>query len=184
MMIQITKNFKYSQHYSLSLSQLKLTEKNNYSSNFSKIIKIQINRGLGKFVDNKTIIKSSINEFRLITGQQPKLIYAKKSIAGFKLREKMVIGLTLTLRAEHMYSFFERLLDIALPQIPNFKGFSLQNFDTFGNYNFGISDQSIFPEIPYTLITKQLGFNITIVFLKKNKNINLSLLKKFNFPFS
>lgn len=178
-----TKNLKYSKYQSIPVSKCKLNKLNKNSINFSKIRKIIINRGLGNFAENKTVINSSINEFQLITGQKPNLIYAKKSIAGFKIRETMLIGLTSTLRTKRMYSFLDRLINLVLPQIPDFKGFPLTNFDLFGNYNFGIKDQSIFPEIDYENLNKQLGLNVTIVFVSKKKTININLLKAFDFPF-
>lgn len=150
---------------------------------FSTLLKITLNRGLGAFSDNKRVQQSSIDEFCLITGQYPKLIYSKNAIAGFKLRENLLIGLKVTLRSSRMYSFLDRLIHLAFPQIPDFKGCSSKNFDGSGNYNFGLSDQSIFPEVSYDKISEQLGFNITFVFSSLDPVQNLAFLKTLNFPF-
>lgn len=178
-----TKNYFYNTIFSTNLLKFNVKKDKYTSLQLSKILKITINRGLGKFYDNKLLSDQSIKEFRLITGQHPKLVYSKKAISGFKLREKVLIGLTVTLRKTFMYSFLDRLIHIALPQIPNFAGYSISNFDNFGNYNFGIKDQSIFPEIPYEDITQQLGFNVTIVFKQPQKALNLLTLKTLGFPF-
>lgn len=183
-MLLPTKNFYYFDYSVLNLLKFNLQIAKKDISNRSNLIQININRGLGKFSEHTNIHQQSIEEFRLIFGQHPKLIYAKKSIAGFKLRENVLIGLKVTLRKERMYSFLDKLIHLALPQISDFKGLSKTNFDSFGNYNFGITDQSIFPEIDYNKITEQLGFNITFVFLKKNNETNLALLNSFGFPFS
>jgi large subunit ribosomal protein L5 len=177
-----TKNFQYSK---LCLSNIYLNKVKTLNSSlfsFSQIIKLTINRGLGSSSFNKKLVNLSIEEFRAITGQHPKFIYAKKSIASFKLREKILIGLMVTLRKERMYSFLDRFIHLAVPQIQDFKGFSFRHFDSFGNYNFGIHDQGIFSEIPYEHIISQFGFNFTIVFLNKNKEKNILLLKNLGFP--
>jgi len=148
-----------------------------------KIVKIQINRGLGKAGQNPKILKKSIEEFRLITGQQPIITKAKKSIAGFKLREDMQLGLTVTLRKEKMYSFLERLINLALPRLRDFDGLYPNKFDKLGNYNFGINDQLIFPEINYDEVDQILGFNITIKTTAKTQIEGLALLKKMDLPF-
>lgn len=148
-----------------------------------KIKNIKINRGLGKAGQNSKILKKSIEEFRLITGQHPILTKAKKSIAGFKLREGMEIGLTVTLRKEKMYSFLEHLINLALPRLRDFDGLDPNKFDRDGNYNFGINDQLIFPEINYDDVDQMLGFNITIITTAKNQIEGLALLKTMGFPF-
>nr|BCL05873.1 ribosomal protein L5 [Pteridomonas sp. YPF1301] len=147
------------------------------------IKKICINRCLGNLAQNKVILQKSINEFCLITGQYPRSTYAKKSISGFKLREKTLIGLTTTLRKNRMYSFLIRLIHFALPQLRDFKGFSLKQFDTFGNYHFGIKNQVIFPELNSEDIPYLFGFNISIITSITNLNENISLLKSLDFPF-
>lgn len=183
-MLLKTQNFKSVNYSFFKLLISKFKKSDSLIFHVSKLIHITINRGLGKFSENKAIHKLSINEFRLISGQQPKVIYSKKSIAGFKLREKSLIGLKVTLRKERMYSFLDRLINLALPQISDFKGLLCTNFDSFGNYNFGILDQSIFPEIVSETIPEQLGFNVTFVFYVKNKKHNLTILKTLGFPFS
>lgn len=148
-----------------------------------KIEKIQINRGLGISAQNNKILKKSIDEFRLITGQQPLITKAKTSIAGFKVREEMELGLTVTLRGRKMYSFLERLINLALPRIRDFQGLDHKKFDGKGNYNFGINDQLIFPEIEYENVDQILGFNVSIVTNSKNSKESLILLKKIGLPF-
>jgi large subunit ribosomal protein L5 len=149
-----------------------------------KIEKIKINRGLGLSAQNSKILKKSIEEFRLITGQQPVLTKAKKSIAGFKVRENTELGITITLRREKMYSFLERLINLALPRIRDFQGLNSKNFDKNGNFTFGIKDQLIFPEIDFENVDQMLGFNVTIVTSAKNSKEGLNLLKKMGLPFN
>ena len=148
-----------------------------------KIEKIQINRGLGVASQNTKMLNKSIEEFRSITGQQPVVTKAKKSIAGFKLREEMELGVTVTLRKDRMYSFLDRVVNLALPRIRDFQGLDPKKFDKYGNYTFGITDQLIFPEIEYESVDKMLGFNITIVTSAKNPKEGLALLTKMGLPF-
>jgi large subunit ribosomal protein L5 len=148
-----------------------------------RIEKIQINRGLGVAAQNKKILKKSVEEFRLITGQQPIITTAKKSIAGFKVREEMELGLTVTLRREKMYSFLYRLINLALPRIRDFQGLNQKNFDKSGNYTFGITDQLIFPEIEYESVDQMMGFNITITTSAQTPKEGFELLKKMGLPF-
>ena len=148
-----------------------------------QIKKIQINRGLGLLAQNPQILKKSIDEFCLITGQYPKVTKSKKSIAGFKLREQINIGISITLRGKKIFSFIDRLINLALPRIREFKGLNPKKFDRLGNYNFGITDQLIFPEIDYENVDQTLGLNITIVTSTKNSTQGLILLKKMKFPF-
>lgn len=148
-----------------------------------RIEKIQINRGLGVAAQNTKVLKKSIDEFRTITGQQPIVTKAKNSIAGFKLREEMELGVTVTLRRDRMYSFLDRLINLALPRIRDFQGLDPKKFDKYGNYTFGITDQLIFPEIEYESVDKMLGFNITIVTSAKNTKEGLALLTKMGIPF-
>jgi large subunit ribosomal protein L5 len=148
-----------------------------------KIKKIQINRGLGIAAQNTKILKKSIEEFRAITGQNPIVTKAKQSIAGFKVREKMELGVTITLRGEKMYSFLGRLINLALPRIRDFQGLDPKKFDKNGNYTFGVNDQLIFPEIDYESVDQSLGFNISINTSAKNAKEGLSLLKKMGLPF-
>lgn len=147
-----------------------------------KIIKIQINRGLGSDAQNNSLLKKSIEEFRAITGQQPVVTKAKKSIATFKVREDMNLGVTVTLRGEKMYSFLEKLIHLVLPRIRDFRGLSSKGFDRNGNFNFGLREQLVFPEISYDTVDQTRGLNITIVISSKTKNESIALLKEFSFP--
>ncbi len=147
-----------------------------------KIIKIQVNRGLGGDAQNNSILKKSIDEFRLITGQQPVVTKAKKSIAGFKVREDMNLGVSVTLRGEKMYAFLEKLIHLVLPRIRDFRGLSAKGFDQAGNFNFGLREQLVFPEISYESIDQARGLNITIVTTAKTKKEGSALLKEFGFP--
>jgi large subunit ribosomal protein L5 len=147
-----------------------------------KIIKIQINRGLGSEAQNNSLLKKSIEEFRAITGQQPIVTKAKKSIATFKVREDMNLGVTVTLRGEKMYSFLEKLIHLVLPRIRDFRGLSSKGFDRNGNFNFGLREQLVFPEISYDTVDQTRGLNITIVTSSKTKNESIALLKEFSFP--
>ena len=157
----------------------------NYSNihQIPRIEKIQINRGLGGLAQNTKVLKKTIEEFRSITGQQPIVTKAKKSIAGFKLREEMELGVTVTLRRQRMYSFLDRLINLSLPRIRDFQGLDPRKFDKFGNYTFGITDQLIFPEIEYETVDQSLGFNITIATSAQTPKEGLALLKKIGLPF-
>ena len=148
-----------------------------------KIEKIQINRGLGITAQNNKILQKSIDEIRQITGQQPVVTIAKKSIAGFKVREEMPMGITVTLRKEKMYTFLDRFINLTLPRIRDFQGLDPKKFDKNGNYNLGITDQLIFPEIEYEQVDQMLGLNITIVTTAKNLKEGLALLQKVGIPF-
>lgn len=148
-----------------------------------RIKKIQVNRGLGTMAQNTKILKKSIEEFRLITGQHPIITKAKKSIASFKVRDQMEIGITVTLRREKMNSFLNRLIHLVLPRITDFQGLNPKKFDKNGNYNFSISDQLIFPEIDFENVDQTFGFNITIVTSAKNSNEGREFLTTFGLPF-
>jgi len=128
-----------------------------------KLKKIQINRGLGLSAQNTSILKKNIEEFESITGQKPVITRAKKAIAGFKIRENMELGLTVTLRGEKMYDFLTKLLFFTFAQIRDFRGLSLRSFDKAGNYTFGLKEQLIFPEIDYDAVDRTEGITITIV---------------------
>merc|ERR1712226_985256 len=128
-----------------------------------KLKKIQINRGLGLAAQNTNILKKSIAEFTAITGQKPVITRAKKAIAGFKIREDMELGLTVTLRGAKMYAFLTKLIFFTFAQIRDFRGLSVRSFDKAGNYTFGLKEQLIFPEINYEDVLQTQGFNITIV---------------------
>lgn len=128
-----------------------------------KLKKIQINRGLGLTAQNTNILKKSIQEFEKITGQKPIITKSKKAIAGFKIRENMELGLTVTLRGEKMYTFLTKLIFFTFAQIRDFRGLSLRSFDKAGNFTFGLQEQLIFPEIDYDDVDQAQGFTITIV---------------------
>ena len=128
-----------------------------------KIKKIQINRGLGLMAQNTNTLKKSIEEFEKITGQKPVITRAKKAIAGFKIREDMELGLTVTLRGEKMYTFLTKLIFFTFAQIRDFRGLSLRSFDKAGNFTLGLKEQLIFPEIDYDDVDQSRGFTVTIV---------------------
>nr|YP_009227431.1 ribosomal protein L5 [Sargassum thunbergii]AMB49181.1 ribosomal protein L5 [Sargassum thunbergii] len=158
----------------------------NYRNNHQvpKLVKIQINRGLGVDGQNNKILQKSIEEIRIITGQHPIITKAKNSIAGFKVREEMILGVTVTLRNKKMYAFLEKLIHLVLPRIRDFRGLSLKGFDRNGNYNFGLKEQLVFPEINYENIDQIRGLNISIVTTAKTKSEGVALLKEFGFPLS
>ena len=172
------KNFYKESVFPNLLDQFKY--KNNHQ--VPKLVKIQINQGLGIEGQNSKILQKSIDEIRIITGQQPILTKAKKSIAGFKVREEMNLGVTVTLRSSKMYTFLEKLIHLILPRIRDFRGLSSKGFDRDGNYNFGLREQLVFPEISYENIDQIKGFTISIVTTAKTKNEGIALLKEFGFP--
>jgi large subunit ribosomal protein L5 len=149
-----------------------------------KIEKIHVSAGLGLNAQNRVFLQKATEEIRLITGQQPILTTSKKSIAGFKVREGMPLGLTVTLRREKMYAFLEKFTKLVLPRIRDFRGLNSNNFDKHGNYNLGITDQLVFPEIDYDSVDQRRGFNITIVTTAKNSAEGFFLLKELGVPFS
>nr|QCI04992.1 ribosomal protein L5 [Callithamnion tetricum] len=148
-----------------------------------KIIKININRGVGEAAQNSKALNTSIKEFTLITGQKPIVTKTKKSIAGFKIRDNIPIGLTVTLRKNKMYNFLNKLINLSLPRIRDFRGISNKQFDGRGNYNLGLKEQIIFPEISYDQIDKVRGMNITIVTNAKTDKESFALLKGLGMPF-
>lgn len=148
-----------------------------------KITKIILNRGIGEASHNNKAMDKSIEEFTLITGQKPIITRTKKSIAGFKIRENIPIGLKVTLRNEKMYDFLNKLINLSLPRIRDFRGINSTQFDGRGNYNLGLKEQIIFPEINYEEVDKVRGINITIVTTAKSDRESLILLKKFGMPF-
>jgi large subunit ribosomal protein L5 len=149
-----------------------------------KIKKIVLNIGLGEAKDDAKILDKAQDELSLIAGQKAVKTKAKKAIAGFKIREGMPIGVSVTLRNKIMYEFLDRLVNIAIPRIRDFRGLSSKSFDGNGNYSFGIKEQIIFPEINYDNIDKVRGLSITICTTAKNNNDGLELLKIFNMPFA
>jgi large subunit ribosomal protein L5 len=148
-----------------------------------KLVKITINSGLGQNGQNRVYLQKATEEIRAISGQQPILTLAKKSVAGFKVREGMPLGLTVTLRREKMYAFLEKFIKVVLPRIRDFRGLDPNNFDKHGNYNLGITEQLIFPEIDYDNVEQRRGFNITIVTSAKTANEGKFLLQELGFPF-
>lgn len=148
-----------------------------------KIKKITLNMGLGEAVADKKIINNAIEDLAKITGQKPVATLARKSIAGFKIRDHWPIGCKVTLRGTRMYEFLERLIVIAIPRIRDFRGFSGKAFDKNGNYSLGIKEQIIFPEIDYDKIDQLRGMDITVTTTAKTDEEGRALLKAFNFPF-
>jgi large subunit ribosomal protein L5 len=148
-----------------------------------KLEKIVINMGLGEAIQNIKILDSAVQELSQITGQKPVITKAKKSIAQFKLRTGMPIGCMVTLRKERMYEFFNRLVNVTLPRVRDFKGLSGKSFDGRGNYALGIREQLIFPEIHYDKIDKVKGMNIVIVTTAKSDEEGKELLKLLGMPF-
>lgn len=149
-----------------------------------KLEKICISAGLGLNAQNRVFLQKATEEIRLITGQQPVLTISKNSIAGFKIREGMPLGLTVTLRREKMYAFLEKFTKLVLPRLRDFRGLNPNNFDKHGNYNLGITEQLVFPEIDYDSVDQRRGFNITIVTTAKNPKEGFFLLKELGVPFS
>lgn len=145
--------------------------------------KIVINRGVGDASQNAKVLESCSKELGLITGQHGVVTRSKKAIAGFKLRQKMPVGLVVTLRGEKMYAFLDRLVNLALPRIRDFQGISSKSFDGHGNYSLGLEEQLMFPEIDYDKIDQVRGMDISIVTTAKNDQQAMALLKAFGMPF-
>ena len=148
-----------------------------------RLVKIVVNMGLGEAIQNVKILDSAAEELAAITGQRPVITKAKKSIAGFKLRQGMPIGCSVTLRREKMYEFLDRLVSVSLPRVRDFKGISGKAFDGKGNYSLGVKEQLIFPEIDYDKVDKIKGLNITIVTTAKTDAEGKALLKLMGLPF-
>nr|C6E4P5.1 RecName: Full=Large ribosomal subunit protein uL5; AltName: Full=50S ribosomal protein L5 [Geobacter sp. M21] len=148
-----------------------------------KLVKIVVNMGLGEAIQNVKILDSAAEELAAITGQRPVITKAKKSIAGFKLRQGMPIGCAVTLRRDKMYEFLDRLVSVSLPRVRDFKGISGKAFDGKGNYSLGVKEQLIFPEIDYDKVDKIKGLNITIVTTAKTDAEGKALLKLMGLPF-
>jgi large subunit ribosomal protein L5 len=162
-----------------------LKETFNYTNpmQIPKIEKIVLNMGLGEAIHNIKIIDSAVDELKQISGQQPVVTRAKKSIAAFKLREGMPIGCMVTLRKNRMYDFLNKLINVALPRVRDFRGISGKAFDGSGNYSLGVKEQLIFPEIDYDKIDKIKGLNISIVTTAKSNEEGKELLKLMGMPF-
>ena len=147
------------------------------------IEKIVLNMGLGEAVADKKAVDEALDELSLIAGQKPRVNRARKSIANFKLREGMPIGVSVTLRGANMWEFFDRLLSIAIPRVRDFRGLNPKAFDGHGNYSVGASEQLIFPEIDFDRVTTTRGLNITIVTTADTDEAGKALLDAFGFPF-
>lgn len=162
-----------------------LMKKFNYSTVMQcpKMEKIIINTGLGDIKDNAKSIQTTLNEIKMITGQQPVLIKSKKSVANFKLREGMNIGIKVTLRGEKMYEFFDKFISIALPRVRDFKGVSDKSFDGRGNYSLGLKEQLIFPEITYDQVEKIRGMDVCVVTTANTDEEARELLRLLGMPF-
>ena len=163
----------------------KLTQQFKYKNihQVPKIEKIVINRGLGSASQNQKMVESALKELGLIAGQKGIITRSKKAIAGFKIREKMPVGVAVTLRGERMYGFLDRLINLALPRVRDFQGISPKSFDKNGNYSLGLEEQLMFPEIEYDKIDQIRGMDISIVTTAKKQEEGLALLKEFGLPF-
>ena len=162
-----------------------MVEKFNYKNKFEvpKLIKVVINIGVGEAVKDSKKIDSAIKEITAISGQKPIITRAKKAIATFKLREGMPIGVKVTLRKSHMYEFIDRLINVALPRVRDFRGLNGKSFDGNGNYSLGLKEQIVFPEIDYDNIDTIRGMDICVVTSAKSDEEGKELLKNFDFPF-
>lgn len=147
-----------------------------------KITKITLNMGVGEAVANKKVMENAVNDLTLISGQKPVVTLARKSIAGFKIRDGWPIGCKVTLRRERMYEFLDRLVTIAIPRIRDFRGLPNKSFDGRGNYSLGLKEQIVFPEIDYDKVDSIRGLDITITTSAENDDHARALLKGFNFP--
>src|SRR5256714_12969720 len=148
-----------------------------------RLSKIVVNCGVGRATQQASLLEGAVTDLRIITGQKPLVTKATKSIAGFKLREGNAIGVKVTLRGDRMWEFFDRLITLAIPRIRDFRGLDPDGFDGSGNYNFGATEQLIFPEIDYDKVDNVRGMNITIVTTARSNEEGKALLDAFNFPF-
>ena len=147
-----------------------------------RILKVTLNMGVGESLGDKKALENAVADLTLISGQKPVVNNARKSIAGFKVRQGWPIGTKVTLRSERMYEFLERLISVAIPRIRDFRGISPKQFDGRGNFSMGVSEQIIFPEIDYEKIDKLRGLDITITTSARNDDEGRALLRAFNFP--
>lgn len=148
-----------------------------------RITKITLNMGVGEAIGDKKVIEHAVADLEKIAGQKAVVTKARKSVAGFKVREGWPIGVKVTLRRERMYEFLERLVDVALPRVRDFRGLNAKSFDGRGNYSMGVKEQIIFPEVDYDKIDALRGLDITLTTTAKNDEEGRALLKAFNFPF-
>ncbi len=148
-----------------------------------KVVKVTVNRGLGEASQNAKALEATLTEIATITGQKPVVTRAKKAIAGFKIRQGMPVGVMVTLRSDRMYSFLDRLINLALPRIRDFRGISPKSFDGRGNYTLGVREQLIFPEIDYDSIDQIRGMDISIITTANTDEEGRALLKEMGMPF-
>jgi large subunit ribosomal protein L5 len=148
-----------------------------------RLVKIVLNCGVGKATQQASLLEGAVADLRIITGQKPLVTKAKKSIAGFKLREGNSVGVKVTLRGDRMWEFFDRLITLAIPRIRDFRGLDPDGFDGRGNYSFGVTEQLIFPEIDYDKVDTVRGMDITIVTTGRTNDEGRALLDAFGFPF-
>ena len=167
----------------------RMMQSNSYSNpmRVPRLERIVLNMGLGRLSEagrNKNVVDEAVSELALIAGQQPTVTKSKKSIAGFKLREGLPIGCAVTLRGKRMYEFFDRLINLALPRVRDFRGVSLTSFDGGGNYTLGIREHIIFPEIDYSKVSKVKGLNITFVTTSNSNEEAKIFLEEMGMPFA
>ncbi|NJN56071.1 MAG: 50S ribosomal protein L5 [Leptolyngbyaceae cyanobacterium SL_5_9] len=148
-----------------------------------KLVKVTVNRGLGEAAQNAKALEASLSEIAMITGQKPVVTRAKKAIAGFKIRKGMPVGIMVTLRSDRMYAFLERLINLSLPRIRDFRGISPKSFDGRGNYTLGLREQLIFPEVEYDSIDQIRGMDISIITTANTDEEGRALLKEIGMPF-
>jgi len=174
---------RLAEHYQTTVAP-QLTEQFGYKSPMQvpRITKITLNMGLGEAVGNKKVLEAASEELALISGQRPVVTNARKSVANFKIREGWPIGCKVTLRRERMYEFLDRLINIAIPRIRDFRGLSQKSFDGRGNYSFGLKEQIVFPEIDYDKVDAIRGMDVTITTSASTDEEALVLLQKFEFP--
>ena len=147
-----------------------------------KLLKITLNMGVGEAKDNKGLLDKACDELAKISGQKPIITNARKSVSGFKIREGWPIGCKVTLRGKRMYDFLKRLIVVVLPRVQDFRGLGLKSFDSFGNYSFGIKEQTVFPEIEYDTVDAVRGLDVCITTSAKNSAMAQKLLLEFGFP--
>ena len=172
------------EHYTKTIREA-LTKEFSYKNAFEvpKLDKIVINMGVGEAVNDRKAVDGAVNDLTAITGQKPVVTKSRKAIANFKLRENMAIGCMVTLRGERMYEFLDRLMNLALPRVRDFRGVSSKAFDGRGNYTLGVRDHFIFPEIDYAKTDKSKGLNVTIVTTAGRDDRAKALLKSLGMPF-
>jgi large subunit ribosomal protein L5 len=163
----------------------KLREQFNYQNihEVPKVVKVTINRGLGETAQNAKALEASLNEVAIIAGQRPVVTRAKKAIAGFKIRKGMPVGIMVTLRRDRMYAFLDRLINLSLPRIRDFRGVSPKSFDGRGNYTLGLREQLIFPEVSYDSVDQVRGMDVSIITTAKTDEEGRALLKALGMPF-